>query len=87
MCLTTFFIVSASTDFAAACGNGKLILEDKFATLDSAWEFTNKAKGEPGPKGLTAKVPPGKSVSGLNHSDHHKNFELMEKVPASLPPA
>ena len=31
----------ASVEGAAACGNGKRILEDKFATLDPAWDFKN----------------------------------------------
>jgi hypothetical protein len=62
---------------ASACGNGKLILDDKFNSVASAWSIEKKyTKLSPGPVGLTIVVSPGKDVGALNEADTYKNFEL-----------
>ena len=73
----------ASTTGAAACGSGKLIFEDKFATLDS-WTFdgSDAEMVAPGPNGLVAKVPPGKTASALHQPDRYDNFEVCASFEA-----
>src|SRR5262249_30215840 len=61
----------------ADCGKGKLILEDKFQTLDPAWGFP---KEDPqrinGPSGLTYKLGPNQVVTLLNQADFRENYEV-----------
>jgi hypothetical protein len=70
-------LLLAGTD-AIACGNGKLIVEDKFGTLNPAWGF---AKDDPtrsnGPDGLVYKLKPGDAgYTQLNQSDLYDNYEV-----------
>ena len=70
-------ILIAGMGSAAACGNGKLILEDKFNTLAPAWSIEKKYDQlTTGPDGLTLVVPAGKNVGALSQSALYKNFEL-----------
>jgi hypothetical protein len=71
----------ASVVGAAACGNGKLILEDKFATLDPAWDFKNSAPTDTrtrtnGPGGLTYQLDEEALVWPLNTAAKHENYEV-----------
>lgn len=69
--------IFATLDWATACGTGKLILEDKFATLDPAWGFAEKNdERSNGPDGLTYKLPPGENVDLLNQSGLNDNYEV-----------
>ena len=63
---------------AIACGNGKLILEDKFETLNPAWGFeANDPSRSNGTGGLVYKVKPGDgSLSQHNQSDLYDNYEV-----------
>jgi hypothetical protein len=70
-------IVIAGAGSASACGTGRLVLEDKFNTLDPAWSIEKKyTKLTAGPDGLTIVVPAGKDVGALNQFGAYKNFEL-----------
>jgi hypothetical protein len=70
-------ILIASVEGAAACGNGKLIFEDKFETLGPSWKVEQKyRKLTTGTGGLTITVAPGKDVGALNRSGVYKNFEV-----------
>jgi hypothetical protein len=71
MCLRSlilsFAILVAGADYAIACGNGKLILEDKFETLDPAWGFDEQDPTRSnGVEGLVHTLQPGDSVRSLN---------------------
>ena len=71
----------ASVEGAAACGNGKLMLEDKFATLDPAWDFKNSAPTDTrtrtnGPGGLTYQLDEEALVWPLNTAAKHENYEV-----------
>jgi hypothetical protein len=71
----------ASVDGAAACGDGKLVLEDKFATLDPAWDFknsdpTNTSTHTNGPGGLTYQLDEEALVWPLNTAAKHENHEV-----------
>jgi hypothetical protein len=71
----------ASVEGAAACGNGKLILEDKFATLDPAWDFKNADPTDTstrtlGPGGLTYQLDEESLVWPLNTAAKHENYEV-----------
>jgi hypothetical protein len=71
----------ASVEGAAACGNGKLILEDKFATLDPAWDFKNSDPTDTstrtnGPGGLTYQLDEEALVWPLNTAAKHENYEV-----------
>lgn len=67
----------AGVGSVSACGTGRLVLEDKFNTLDPAWSVEhNYTKLTAGPDGLTIVVPAGKDVGALNQFGAYKNFEL-----------
>lgn len=70
-------IVIGDAGGASACGNGKLILEDNFNTIASAWSIEKKyTRLTSGPAGLTVVVAPGKDVGALDDAATYKNFEL-----------
>ena len=67
----------AGAGSALACGDGKLLFEDKFEALDSAWKSDGSYEDfDVGADGLVAKIPPGSTVSAINTSGHYKSFEL-----------
>ena len=60
---------------ATACGNGKVIFEDKFETLDPSWgNVTDLKKVENGALVLTPE--PGKSVWGISESDYYTDAAI-----------
>lgn len=70
--LLGFFI--AGVEGAAACGNGKLILEDKFETLAPVWGFVKQDDARTnGAEGLTYKLTPGDARQLLNQYDFYDN--------------
>lgn len=82
--LAGFLIVGA--DKAVACGNGKLILEDKFETLDPAWGFDPESTiRSNGPEGLTYKLGPNDSVNLLNQSGIYDNYEVCAVFSSTVP--
>jgi uncharacterized membrane protein len=67
----------ASAGSARACGDGKLLFEDKFEAVNSAWKFDGSYEGaKPGGSGLVAEIPPGETVSAVNTAASYKSFEL-----------
>lgn len=67
----------AGAGSARACGDGKLLFEDKFAALDSVWKFDGSYEGaKPGAGGLVAEIPAGSTVSAINTAASYKSFEL-----------
>jgi hypothetical protein len=69
------------------CGNGKLILEDKFETLDPAWGFGEQdSTRSNGPEGLVYNLQPDDTFHALNGSGIYDNYEVCAvfttKVPA-----
>jgi len=76
----------ASVGSAAACGNGKLILEDKFETLDPSWHFSQQDKRRTnGPDGLTYRLDPGDAIALLNQSGSYQNYEVCAVFITSIP--
>src|SRR5262249_53435688 len=85
--IMSFAILVAGAASAMACGNGKLILEDKFETLDPAWSFQEQdATRSNGTEGLVYNLQPGDSIQTLNQSGLYENYEVCavfaSKVPA-----
>jgi hypothetical protein len=76
----------AGTD-AIACGKGKLILEDKFETLNPAWGFdANEPTRSNGPDGLVYKLPPSDDVMSYNNqSDLYDNYEVCAVFNSNVP--
>jgi hypothetical protein len=77
----------AGADYAIACGNGKLILEDKFETLDPAWGLMEQDPTRSiGTEGLVYIIQPGNVLHVLNQSGIYDNYEVCAvfatKVPA-----
>lgn len=71
---------------AMACGNGKLIFEDKFETLDPAWGFDqSNPKRSNGPQGLTYKYDPGDNLILLNQAGLYDNYEVCGVFTTDLP--
>lgn len=71
---------------AGACGNGRIILEDKFETLDPAWDFApNAAYRTNGPAGLTYRVEPGQDYLLLNQAGIYENYEVCAVFDSKLP--
>jgi hypothetical protein len=82
--LTT--LVTAQTQPTYACGNGKLILEDKFETLDPAWGFApNDPKRSNGSDGLVYKLNPNQDIEILNQSDFYDNYEVCAVITTKVP--
>lgn len=78
--------IFATLDWAAACGTGKLLLEDKFDSLDPAWGFSEKNdERSNGADGLTYKLPPGENVDLLNQSGLNENYEVCATFVTDLP--
>ena len=77
---------SAGTS-AIACGNGKLILEDKFETLSPTWSFALKDESRSnGPDGLVYKLNPGDGSFQLsNGSDLYDNYEVCAVFNTNIP--
>jgi len=71
---------------AAACGNGKLIFEDKFATLDPSWGFGEDDPSRTnGPDGLVYKLDPNLSFNRLNQSELYDDYEVCAVYATKVP--
>jgi hypothetical protein len=69
-------LFSATSD-TNACGNGKLLFQDNFETLNPAWGFREGAAVRSnGPEGLTYKLDPDREVTLLNQSSPYDNYEV-----------
>jgi hypothetical protein len=69
-----------------ACGNGKLILEDKFETLDPAWGFQEQDPTRSnGAEGLVYNLQPKDSVHDLNQSGIYDNYEVCAVFATKVP--
>jgi hypothetical protein len=79
-------ILILGADKAVACGNGKLLLEDKFETLDPAWGFDpDSTTRSNGPEGLTYKLGPNDFVNLLNQSGIYDNYEVCAVFSSTVP--
>ena len=79
-------VIIAGVDGALACGNGKLLFEDKFETLDPAWGFSqDDATRSNGPGGLVYKFKPNQSYSLLNQSSLYQNYEVCAVFATEVP--
>ena len=76
LALAVFFAIGNGD--AAACGKGKLIFADKFASLDAGWKFDGSDDDgiTPGPNGLVVKVHPGNTSSAIHQPERYDNFEI-----------
>jgi hypothetical protein len=78
--------ITAGIETAMACGKGKLILEDKFETLDPAWGFpksaTNRSNGR---DGLVYKLNPSNEVDMLNQSEFYNDYEVCAVFATKVP--
>lgn len=71
---------------AAACGNGKLILEDRFETLEPAWGFAKENRDRSnGPDGVVYKLDPGGWTFVLNQSGFYDEYEVCAVFATRLP--
>ena len=74
-------LLIGSVEGAAACGNGKLLFEDKFATLDPAWGFSpDDTSLSSGPEAF-----PGNYYSALNQSGLYDNYEVCVVFHTEIP--
>jgi hypothetical protein len=79
-------VLIAGVDGAAACGSGKLLFEDKFETIDPAWNLPREdATRSNGPGGLVYKLGPGDSIITLNQSGLHENYEVCAVFTSEVP--
>jgi hypothetical protein len=79
-------IIVAGGDAALACGSGKLLIEDKFETLDPAWGFEqNDAARSNGPGGLVYKLDPNDSIDLLNQAGLYDNYEVCAVFATEFP--
>lgn len=71
---------------AMACGSGKVILEDKFETLDPAWGFSEKDDTRKnGPDGLTYTLQPGDNIFLLNQAGLYNDYEVCAVFTTEAP--
>jgi hypothetical protein len=79
-------VIIASVGGALACGNGKLLLEDKFETLDLAWGFEqNDPSRSNGPGGLVYEFKPGENIILLNQAGLYDNYEVCAVFATKVP--
>lgn len=66
---------------AAACGAGKVLFEDKFASLDPSWNMsaTNDTRSV-GPDGLSFKMKPNTAYTYLNQTGFYDDYEVCADV-------
>lgn len=73
--LTGFLI--ASIGIAAACGNGKLVFEDKFQTLAESWMLSSDSdRPNAGGDGLTAALLPDHVVSARKIDTSYRDVDI-----------
>lgn len=78
--------LAAGAETVMACGNGKLILEDKFGALDPAWSFPgNTPNRSNGPGGLVYKLDPRNELEFLNQSGFFNDYELCAVFATKVP--
>lgn len=71
---------------AMACGSGKLILEEKFESLDPAWGFSDKDDTRKnGPDGLTYTLQPGDNIFLLNQASLYNDYEVCAVFTTEAP--
>jgi hypothetical protein len=79
-------VLIISMDGALACGNGKLLFEDKFEALDPAWAFSeDDSERSNGPGGLTYKYPPNVYINLLNEAGLYDNYEVCAVFVTEVP--
>jgi hypothetical protein len=79
-------IIIAGVDGALACGSGKLLVEDKFETLDPAWGFDKTSPGRSnGPGGLIYKFNPADNIDLLNQAGLYDNYEVCAVFATEVP--
>jgi hypothetical protein len=89
--LSLLLLIPLSIEPATACGNGNLILEDKFQTLEPAWNFDdNVPERTNGPDGLSYKMPPQYDIDRINQAGLYENYEVAlhsrQRPPRTPPP-
>ena len=73
--LIGFLIASRGT--AEACGNGKVLFEDKFQTLDKSWVFAGDSDTpNPGADGLTAAIQHDHDVAALKTDVEYQDVDV-----------
>jgi hypothetical protein len=84
--LSLLLLIPLSIEPAVACGNGNLILEDKFQTLEPAWNFDdNVPERTNGPDGLTYKMPPQYDIDRINQAGLYENYEVCATFETEAP--
>jgi hypothetical protein len=86
LCLSLMMAGSlfAGVGQALACGDGEVILEDKFTSLDPAWGFSEEAKNRTnGPDGVSYKIDAGDNVFLLNQAGLYDDYEACVTVKTS----
>jgi hypothetical protein len=71
---------------ALACGNGKLLFQDKFQTVDPRWQM---AAVDPtrsvGADGLSYTLAPNSAVSAINQTSLYDDYELCAHMTMKYP--
>jgi hypothetical protein len=76
-CLMLGGVFAADIEQASACGNGALIMEDKFETLDPTWGFSEEDPHRTnGQDGLTYKVEAKTGIFVLNQAGLYDDYEV-----------
>jgi hypothetical protein len=69
-----------------ACGSGELLFEEKFATLDPAWGFSETDESRTnGADGLTYKLKPNDSRFLLNQASLYDDYEVCVTFTTETP--
>ena len=85
LCLAAAGLLMAMSG-AMACGSGKLLFEEKFASLDPAWGFSeNDESRTNGPDGLTYKLKPNDSRFLLSQASLYDDYEVCATFTTEAP--
>ena len=85
LCLAAAGLLMAMSG-AMACGSGKLLFEEKFASLDPGWGFSeNDESRTNGPNGLTYKLKPNDSRFLLSQASLYDDYEVCATFTTEAP--
>ena len=73
-------LLNTGPSFAANCGSGKILLQDKFKSLSAVWGITPGPDLTTGPGGLAINLKAGISFLGLNQSGFFGDYEVCMTV-------
>jgi hypothetical protein len=74
--LALILAMAALAGSASACGQGELLFEDTFETLDPGWNFALSDNAKVGPEGLVLEYQPNSYFLALSQAGYLEDLEI-----------